>query len=197
MGEDEGSRDPLRGVKVRDTFQWDGGRAARKRAKEKRRAANRAAFQAAQSAYRDNRWIDQQGELVRRQERDHCVYFILAEATKMVKIGTTSDLAKRMAALKTASAVPLQIVYVCDGDEVVERWFHDRFAEYRTTGEWFQLRGRLERFVEMVRGRELGRADLDFIAMLATTGANAGELKSALAALEGASNGCRRSLNGS
>lgn len=65
------------------------------------------------------------------------VYVIQAVGTGMVKIGYTTDVAKRLASLQTGSAHELVLVDQWGGTEAKERELHERFAEHRIRGEWF------------------------------------------------------------
>jgi hypothetical protein len=76
------------------------------------------------------------------------VYFIQDVSGKgPVKIGYSSDVAKRLNGLRTASATDLRIVALVDGDRRQEAAFHERFATYRLHGEWFEMHGALAEFI--------------------------------------------------
>lgn len=79
------------------------------------------------------------------QDRGH-VYFLRGQ--NRVKIGHSSDVRKRFETLRTACPEPVRIVKVLKGGVRVERRMHERFAEYRVKGEWFELRGRLAKYLE-------------------------------------------------
>lgn len=64
------------------------------------------------------------------------VYFIQS-ATGDIKIGMARDVAVRMKTLQTAHPVKLTLLVSCDGGATVEREYHQRFAEHRRHGEWF------------------------------------------------------------
>jgi uncharacterized protein YozE (UPF0346 family) len=62
-----------------------------------------------------------------------------------VKIGRTyKPVEKRLAALQTASHLPLEILLIFDGDR--EKEFHLKFDAHRTSGEWFLLSPELREF---------------------------------------------------
>lgn len=65
------------------------------------------------------------------------VYFIRAGEDGPVKIGVAKDAAKRLAALQTASHVPLKIIRLVRGGRDVEAALHVQFAHLRQHGEWF------------------------------------------------------------
>ena len=79
---------------------------------------------------------------------NHCVYFIGAESTNLIKIGTTNGNAEyRLNQIKTMSPVPLRVIGSIPGDREVEKELHKRFARYRHHGEWFVLEGELQEYV--------------------------------------------------
>lgn len=76
------------------------------------------------------------------------VYFIRAGEGPLVKIGTTTNLAKRVATLQYDEKKHLDVIGIIDGDRFVEIFLHGVFAEYREVGEWFRYEGRLKRYIE-------------------------------------------------
>jgi hypothetical protein len=75
------------------------------------------------------------------------VYFF--RAGERVKIGFSSNLPSRVKALQTGSPERGFVCRLVAGGRKVERRFHARFAAYRLQGEWFEVRGRLAKFLEM------------------------------------------------
>jgi hypothetical protein len=75
-----------------------------------------------------------------RQDEPHAswVYFVQMGDEGPVKIGTSVDVLKRVVGLSTASPYPLYIRAVTPGYVNVERAYHDRFADHRLSGEWFE-----------------------------------------------------------
>jgi len=68
--------------------------------------------------------------------RSHCVYF-LTDGCR-VKIGTTTNLSRRIATLSGACGVRLKLLRVVEhAGPRVERWLHKKFKELRRHGEWF------------------------------------------------------------
>lgn len=63
------------------------------------------------------------------------VYFVQAEETGAIKIGSTGDVSKRIAALRTAS--PCRLDFLGASAALDERECHRRFAPIRLGGEWF------------------------------------------------------------
>lgn len=74
------------------------------------------------------------------------VYFI--KAGNSVKIGRSMDVRNRLKSIQTGCPYEARLVKVLRGGRKVERDFHKRFAEYRMTGEWFGLYGRLAQYLE-------------------------------------------------
>ncbi len=79
------------------------------------------------------------------------VYFLLTADRTMVKIGKTrSPDGVRHSKLVGQSPVPLAVLGEVAGYTAVERWFHRRFAAYRTHGEWFRFEGEVRELLEHV-----------------------------------------------
>jgi len=69
-------------------------------------------------------------------KRTHRIYF-LQRRDGLVKMGTTSDLEKRIADL-TKQHGPLVVLRVINGDQKRELAIHHQFRAYREFGEWFR-----------------------------------------------------------
>lgn len=80
-------------------------------------------------------------------ERRGYVYFF--RAGNRVKIGFTTNLRERSHSLRTSCPEHAFMAKCLKGGRSTERQFHERFAEYRLRGEWFDLRGRLAKYLEM------------------------------------------------
>ncbi len=66
------------------------------------------------------------------------IYFIAAGVRRgPVKIGYTDNLADRLRTLQSGNPQPLYALAVIPGDVARERRLHQRFAEGRLIGEWF------------------------------------------------------------
>ena len=65
-------------------------------------------------------------------------YIVHATGTDLYKIGSSTDVRRRISGLQSGSANLLEIVTVVEGTDV-ERILHDIFADYRRHGEWFEL----------------------------------------------------------
>lgn len=66
------------------------------------------------------------------------VYFVLARAANLVKIGTSWRLPVRLAEIETMSPVRVELVGHVSGGAERERAYHQMFAAERSHGEWFR-----------------------------------------------------------
>jgi hypothetical protein len=73
----------------------------------------------------------------------NCIYLIESAATKLFKIGFSSDPRGRLRQLQADSAYPLEIVscrmVYGPFTQAMEQLLHRLFAHCRTHGEWFKL----------------------------------------------------------
>lgn len=67
------------------------------------------------------------------------VYLITQAGTRPVKIGQAGDVASRLRSLQTSNPYKLKVLWRTPGDKGLERTLHNRFAKYRTQGEWFDF----------------------------------------------------------
>lgn len=74
-----------------------------------------------------------------------CVYF--ARAGDRIKIGWSRQVASRLAHLQTGNATPIELLGVLPGARSKERELHDRFADARVAGEWFEATPELLDFI--------------------------------------------------
>ncbi len=65
------------------------------------------------------------------------VYVMQAGEGGPVKIGTTTNIKRRLALIQNAQAVKVTLVRLMEGGPDEERALHRRFAEFRLHGEWF------------------------------------------------------------
>jgi hypothetical protein len=67
------------------------------------------------------------------------VYFV--EGNKLIKIGKTWNLKKRMCSLNSASPIELKLIGYCETKypDNLEQYLHKLFEDYRIRGEWFNL----------------------------------------------------------
>lgn len=84
-------------------------------------------------------------ELVSRRET---VYFILNTHNRLVKIGYTTDVARRLIDLQTASGYRLQLILRFIASRAVERAIHEFLSSERMVGEWFRMSEKTEKLVD-------------------------------------------------
>lgn len=65
------------------------------------------------------------------------VYALGTPGHQTVKIGTTKNLAKRIADIQRMSPVPLRVLWTYPGGHEVESYLHRHFKAFRSHGEWF------------------------------------------------------------
>ena len=70
------------------------------------------------------------------------VYFIKAE--NRLKIGYAEDPSKRIPSIQTSSPFQLEVLLIIDGDYSVERDLHQRFQDFRVSGEWFEFNNEIK-----------------------------------------------------
>lgn len=80
----------------------------------------------------------------RRRKRGTYVYFVEAIGSGRVKIGFTKSPEDRLGSIQTGCPFPLKLLAVVAGSEFDESELHERFASYRSQGEWFRLEGELQ-----------------------------------------------------
>ena len=76
------------------------------------------------------------------------VYFIIAREVGRVKIGRAGNVATRFGSIQTSCPVPVTLERLIEGGKPEEAELHRRFAHLRRHGEWFELTGELEAFME-------------------------------------------------
>jgi len=86
--------------------------------------------------------------IVRRDYRDELGFVYVAAAGPHVKIGWAINVEYRLAALQTGCPVRLELLKAFDGSRATEAELHRRFAEQRTTGEWFVREGPVAAWVD-------------------------------------------------
>lgn len=73
------------------------------------------------------------------------VYFMSDGAR--VKIGHSGNTRSRLSNCQVSNAKDVEILFVIDGDREVESGYHDRFANYKCRGEWYDIKGDLKDFI--------------------------------------------------
>jgi hypothetical protein len=77
------------------------------------------------------------------------VYFLSADSIPMLKIGKTTAMESRFAAIQACSPATLTLTGVIRGADFVEKWFHRACGQDRAHGEWFRLTPRTLDIVEL------------------------------------------------
>ena len=85
-------------------------------------------------------------------EGQDCIYFVQAVQLKLIKIGFSSNVEKRVAALSTACPDELKILKVVRGGQEVEGQIHKKFSRDRVRGEWFNPSEDLLSYIESLEG---------------------------------------------
>lgn len=81
-------------------------------------------------------------------ESEGVVYFV--RGGDYIKIGYSTKWRGRMAALQTASPVPLELLHVEPGNVAKERAYHRHFKHLHSQGEWFRASCELLSYIEML-----------------------------------------------
>lgn len=76
------------------------------------------------------------------------VYFVQVGESGPIKIGTATDVARRIQSIQCAHHEPVKVLGVMEGGLKKERDMHGKFAESRIRGEWFKPTSDIIEFVE-------------------------------------------------
>lgn len=74
------------------------------------------------------------------------IYFAQTSDNRHIKIGYTTNVAKRIEGLRTASPMPIKVLATMPGDGSIEHQIHARFHGLRVNREWFQTSQSLVEF---------------------------------------------------
>lgn len=80
------------------------------------------------------------------------VYVIKRKGARLIKIGVTTNVKRRMRALAAAGGGELELLVSFPGTREDEQALHARFAEHRRQGEWFEYARPLQRWVHERKG---------------------------------------------
>lgn len=78
------------------------------------------------------------------------LYFIQSLLGGPVKIGVARNVAFRLARLSASSPIPLKVLFVVRGGEILEKKLHRNFGRHRLHGEWFEFGESIGRWVRSV-----------------------------------------------
>ncbi len=87
------------------------------------------------------------------------IYFLQAQEAPPVKIGTSSNIPQRVAALQPSWATPLIVRTVIRGGRKEERGLHYLFREHRLHGEWFANADEILTFANQVRDEQIAHPE--------------------------------------
>lgn len=76
------------------------------------------------------------------------VYFITARSVNRVKIGYAKQAQARFVSIRTHSPIEIELERVVKGTLQDEAALHERFANARTHGEWFDITDELEQHLQ-------------------------------------------------
>ena len=83
------------------------------------------------------------------------VYFVGNRDLGIVKIGYTTKLKNRMAALRTGSPVPIKLFALIFADASLEARLHEHFKTSRKHGEWFTISAELEHCINEIKNQRI------------------------------------------
>ncbi len=92
------------------------------------------------------------------------IYFL--KANDRIKIGYANDPSTRIPSIQTSSPFELEVLLIIDGTFSKERELHEKFLEFRKSGEWFEFSEPIKKFVSSLsfedRRYEFGFDDIEF-----------------------------------
>lgn len=119
----------------RDALQWHAALSEREAKEREKNDAAKIFLAESTQQWKDDR-TRRLGDTSFAASAPQIVYYA-RRADGMIKIGTTSQFAGRMASLRNEHG-ELQILLTHRGDRKREQAMHQRFAELRAEGEWFR-----------------------------------------------------------
>lgn len=73
------------------------------------------------------------------------IYFI--SHTEYIKIGYTSDIARRLTELQTSCPIKMSVLALIEGEMSDEIALHDKFSHLSSHGEWFHYSAEIDDFI--------------------------------------------------
>jgi hypothetical protein len=104
----------------------------------------------------DSRLVAQDPTVYPRIKRGY-VYFIATQSERAVKIGWSTNIAKRLDILQSANPEKLRLVGVVQAGKAKEAEYHKRFGGHRIRGEWYRLPGPIRSFLKMLWDQKVAR----------------------------------------
>ena len=83
-------------------------------------------------------------------QEDGWCYIYFVQRGHSVKIGKTTNLHKRLEAIRTASNEPVTLLASTVGHSSLERAIHQRFKALNESGEWFKVSDEMRAFIDAV-----------------------------------------------
>lgn len=93
----------------------------------------------------------------RQYDGRNCIYFIGDPRRKVVKIGLSNDVTRRITSIQTGYPYPLSILCVIPGDGKLEQELQRIFSPLRTNGEWFRYDGRIRAYIGTINAELFAR----------------------------------------
>ena len=92
------------------------------------------------------------------------IYFL--KANDRIKIGYANDPSTRIPSIQTSAPFELEVILIIDGTYHKERELHEKFREFRKSGEWFDFSEPIKEFVSSMtfedRRYEFGFDNIEF-----------------------------------
>lgn len=82
-----------------------------------------------------------------RAEQLSSVYFMQAQATRMIKIGYSNNVLRRRIQIQIGCGSPVAILLTMPGGPILEEQMHERFKDHRVFGEWFSPADEIMSFI--------------------------------------------------
>ena len=73
------------------------------------------------------------------------IYFL--KAHNRIKIGYANDPSQRIPSIQTSSSFDLEVLLIIDGNYDTERELHQKFEDFRKSGEWFEYFEPIKSFI--------------------------------------------------
>ena len=88
------------------------------------------------------------------------IYFL--KANDRIKIGFANDPSQRIPSIQTSSPFDLEVLLIIEGNYDKERELHQKFQEFRKSGEWFDFSEPIKHFIS-INSREDRKYEFGFI----------------------------------
>lgn len=92
---------------------------------------------------------------LRENKNSEYVYFFESELTKLIKIGYSSNVAKRRKQIEAMQGGKINILKVILSSKKNEKYLHERFNHLKTHGEWFLPNPELLTFIKELKEEDI------------------------------------------